>query len=77
MFLQYNSQMRKARILLIFGIWIAILPYLGFPYSWKNIIFSLTGLALAYFAYLSYREAKKLEVGKKTFENFSENHYEA
>lgn len=63
--------MRKARILLILGIWVAILPYLGFPSTWKNILFSLSGLGLIYFSYVLYREfiaKEKVEV----FENFAE-----
>ncbi len=67
--------MRKARILLIFGTWVAILPYLGFPYFWKNTLFTLTGLCLMYFSYILYKEFKMTVGGKKqeTFDNFSEN----
>ncbi len=65
--------MRKARTLLGFGIWVAVLPYLGFPHTWKNVLFTLTGLALAYLGYLSYKKFKLKEDSKKTFENFSEN----
>jgi hypothetical protein len=66
--------MRRARILLTLGIWVAILPYLGFPRSWKNILFTITGFALAYLGYVLYKE---LKIPKKTttFDNFSENKY--
>jgi hypothetical protein len=50
-----------------------ILPYLGFPYSWKDVIFSVSGLALIYFSYTLYREYKAKDNQKKTFDNFSEN----
>lgn len=64
--------MSKARILLILGTWIAILPFLGFPYSWKDILFSLSGLGVIYISYSLYKEKKKK--GKvKNFDNFSEN----
>ncbi|OGI84757.1 hypothetical protein A3H56_01190 [Candidatus Nomurabacteria bacterium RIFCSPLOWO2_02_FULL_42_24] len=63
--------MRKARILLVLGIWVAILPYLGFPYSWKDILFTLSGLGLVYFSYILYKDYKMTE--KKTFDNFREN----
>ncbi len=66
--------MRKARILLILGIWIAILPYLGFPLSWKDILATLSGLLLIYISYTFYIDFKKKEVLKKSFDNFSENH---
>jgi len=66
--------MKRARILLILGIWVAILPYLGFPIFWKNILFTLTGLGLIYFGYILYKEAKIKENPNKKFDSFSENH---
>lgn len=65
--------MRKAQILLFLGIWIAILPYLGFPYSWKEILYTLTGLNIIFFSYVLYREYNTKEIDKKTFDNFREN----
>lgn len=65
--------MRIARILLILGIWVAILPYLGFPYFWKSILFSATGLVIVYFGYLLFREARAASAGERAFDNFSEN----
>ncbi len=66
--------MRKAYILLIIGIWITMLSYLGFPYSWKDILFTLSGLGLIYFSYLLYQESKIKEIKEeKIFDNFSEN----
>ena len=68
--------MRKARILLILGTWVTILPFLGFPNSWKDILFSLTGLGLMIFSYVLYRNYKKEEKEtkqNKTFDNFREN----
>jgi hypothetical protein len=65
--------MQKARILLFLGIWIAILPYLGFPYSWKNILLTITGLGIVYISYTLYRNYKIQENQEKTFDNFSEN----
>lgn len=64
--------MRKARILLILGIWVTILPYLGFPYSWKDVLFTLSGIVLVFLSYLLYRDYKEGNQ-KKTFDNFSEN----
>lgn len=65
--------MRKARTLLILGTWVAILPYLGIPYYWKNILFTITGLGLIYFSYVLYKNYKIKENQKKTFDSFSEN----
>ena len=64
--------MRKARTFLILGIWTAILPYLGFPHSWKNILFILTGLVIVYLSYIMYQEHKE-KTGEKSFDNFREN----
>lgn len=67
--------MSKARILLILGTWVAILPYLGFLSFWKNILFTLTGLILIYLSYvIHHKNSKTKEVQKKTFDNFRENH---
>ncbi|MFA6256916.1 MAG: hypothetical protein WCT29_01250 [Candidatus Paceibacterota bacterium] len=65
--------MRKARILLTFGVWVAILPYLGFPYSWKSTLFTLTGLGLIYFSYVMYQDYHKDSTEENTFDNFREN----
>jgi hypothetical protein len=59
--------MRKARVLLIAGIWIAVLPYLGIPYYWKNILLSVSGLAVAVWAYFSYRNSGGGNDGADTF----------
>jgi len=64
--------MRLQRILLITGIWIAVLPYLGFPYSWKNILFTISGLVLMYYSFRMYQNAKK-EKEEPLSDNFSEN----
>ena len=65
--------MYKARIVLALGTWIAILPYLGFPYSWKDILTTLTGLVVICMSYLLYKDYKIKENKEKTFDNFSEN----
>lgn len=74
--MKYNISMRKARILLILGLWITTLSYLGFPYAWKDVLFTLSGLGLVYFSYVLYKESKTKEVKEdKVFDNFSENDY--
>lgn len=57
----------------VLGIWVAVLPYLGFPFFLKNILFSATGLGLIYVSYLFYSSLKG-DIREKTFDNFSENH---
>jgi len=68
--------MKKARLLLILGIWVAVLPHLGFPSLWKNILFLLTGLGIIYLAFALYKSHMEKEGLEKTFDNFSENKYE-
>ncbi len=65
--------MRRARILLFWGLWVAVLPYLGFPIFWKNIFLTLSGLGMVYISFLIYKEHKIKDVGNITYENFSEN----
>lgn len=69
--------MWKTRILLILGIWITILPYLGFPYSWKDVLITLSGLGLIGVSYMLYQESKIKEIiEEKPFDNFSENNFQ-
>jgi hypothetical protein len=56
--MRYNSVMRKEKTLLIIGLWVVILPFLGFPNTFRKILFVITGLALMYLAYLFYLEYK-------------------
>lgn len=65
--------MRRAYKLLILGIWVAILPYLGFPYFWKNILITLSGFGIVYASFMLYQESKTKE--EKDFDNFSENEF--
>lgn len=67
--------MRKARILFALGVWVAILPYLGFPYIIKNILFAISGLGLVAISYMIYKGNKDNAAEKETFDNFQENHF--
>lgn len=65
--------MLRARMILLIGIWIVILPYLGFPYLWKNILFTITGLGIIFLSFILLKEHKARNNTKETFDNFSEN----
>jgi len=69
--------MRKEKTLFILGLWIIILPFLGLPSLWKNILFAITGLMLFYLSYLFKYEAKsridKIENRAKTFVDSANN----
>lgn len=70
-YLKYNIEMLRAKLFLIIGIWVAILPYLGFPSFFKNLLFSITGLILIYISFIFYKEIKTKKI--KKFDNFREN----
>ena len=44
--------MKKDLGLIILGVWIAIVPFLGFPGVWKTAIFVISGLAVVLLAIL-------------------------
>jgi len=67
--------MKKAWILLALGVWVTILPHLGFPYSWKDILGTITGLGLIYVSFLLYKEFKTEDKKEEKFDNFSENKF--
>ncbi len=70
--------MYKAYVFLCLGVWLTVLPYLGFPYSWKDSLTTFTGLGIIGLSYVLYREFKKKEIKKEeTFDNFRENKFEA
>lgn len=50
--------MRKEKTLFIIGLWVVILPFLGFPVIGRKILLIITGLALIYLSYLFYLEVK-------------------
>lgn len=51
--------MRKERTLLILGILIAILPYLGFPSLFRSLLISVFGLLVSFVGYHFYKNTKK------------------
>ena len=66
--------MRKERTLFVIGIWVAILPFLGFFESWRKILFIITGVGLIYLAYLFYTEAKlRLNKSENNVKSFVDN----
>ncbi|MDQ3076350.1 MAG: hypothetical protein M3Q34_04470 [bacterium] len=69
--------MQTARAVLILGIWVAVLPYLGFPVVIKNILFVITGFILIYFSLIFYKQAVRLRKKEvRTFDTYSENNPE-
>ncbi len=66
--------MRKERTLLVIGILVAILPYLGFYESTRKVLFILIGTSLIYLAYLFYLESKaRLSKNENRIKSFIDN----
>lgn len=65
--------MRKEKGLFFVGFFILVLPFLGFPNSWKTVMFVIVGIIIIYLAYLFYIEVKdrlaknSIETETKTF----------
>lgn len=66
--------MRKEKTLFLLGLWVIILPFLGFPNSWRKALFIITGIAVIYLAYLFYLQTKSrlLKIIKQD-KNFVDN----
>ncbi len=64
--------MSKHRILVFTGLWVMILPFLGFPRGFKNILFVLTGLLLIFFAYV-FKRRKRIQRIRKSEERVLAN----
>lgn len=66
--------MKRVKAIFFLGLWVVLLPYLGFPHAIKNILFVLSGISLMAIAFLIYKGIKKNKPKVKvSFENFSEN----
>ncbi len=56
--------MKSKRIISYIGLWALVMPWLGFSWDTKTVLFSLTGLLLLYIGNKHYGEAKNIH--KKT-----------
>lgn len=59
--------MSKHRILVFTGLWIMILPFLGFPRGLKNTLFVITGSALILLAY-AFKRRRRIQRLRKNEE---------
>ena len=56
--------MTKQRLLFLIGIWVAVLPFLGFPQNIRDVFFLITGLGiilLSYFMYIQIRAITEMD----------------
>lgn len=49
---------RKEKTLIGLGLWLFVLPFLGFPQAWKIWLTAATGLAVLYFAALLLKQSR-------------------
>lgn len=67
----------KERTVIILGLLVAILPFLGFPNSWRTPLFALLGLLISVLAFLIRNEAQgKKEGGTYAQSNSPSSRYE-
>jgi hypothetical protein len=52
--------MTKQRLLFLIGIWVAVLPFLGFPQSIRSVFFLVTGLGIILLSYFMYIQIKAI-----------------
>ena len=50
--------MRKEKTLFILGILVSVLSFLGFPTTFRKVLFLILGFSIVYISYLFYLEAK-------------------
>ena len=66
--------MSKEVLVIVLGVWILIVPFLGIPSSWKTTIFALSGLAIVVIGFLlrteAYSRGTKRPEHRKFVENF-------
>jgi uncharacterized membrane protein len=61
----------QEKVLLGCGVWLIILPFLGFPQVWKDILITVTGVVVTYVGALLYKKfrtrASMMETKTETF----------
>ena len=43
--------MSKRQWLILFGVWVMVFPFLGFPFFWNKVIAVITGFLICFVAY--------------------------
>ena len=58
--------------MIVLGVWVALLPFLGFPSSWRTPMFAMAGLVIALLAFLLRREFRERK-GTDSRTSFAQN----
>jgi len=64
----------QEKIVIGAGLWLILLPFTGFPSSWKMILAAVMGLVLVYVGALLFKKAREQHAGngEKKTETFTE-----
>ena len=66
--------MSKQRIIIILGVLVAAMPYLGFPTSWRKGFFLIAGIAIVICGYKISKEIKSLKTdSENSLTTFKDN----
>lgn len=58
--------MNKEKVLLVLGVWLMVLPFLGFPDFWKTAFIVLTGLIITYLSALIWKQVRIRNINNVT-----------
>lgn len=56
----------KEKIIIFIGVWLLVLPSMGFPSNWKSVFMVITGVVSIYVGLLMYRGAKKVSLNPRS-----------
>jgi len=57
--------MKHTKTIIALGMIVALVPFLGFPSSWKNIMFAVLGLTIATLSFRIFSVVRDSESGQK------------
>ncbi len=59
-------KLTQEKIIIGCGVWLIVLPFLGFPLGWKMVLTTVTGVVLAYVGALFYKRSRAKKAGMIT-----------
>lgn len=65
--------MSKEMAVILFGIWVAVIPYLGVPGSWRTLLLVATGILIASLGFFLRAEMLSRGVRRGSQHSFAEN----
>ena len=64
--------MKHSRTIIILGIVVTVVPFLGFPSSWKTVIFAVLGVAIAAFGYRMFLHSR-VEIHERQADSYAQS----